>query len=191
MPLEIAEDRAVAGSLLPRPVVDTEHLRCLDRCRRRGTHEPQQGVSAGWHPDRRRQPLACLAAEGEADRRECGTQAMAASGTGGDQRGETFAKRLARAIGGRAEEAAGMDEQGNGTACTREIGDATLVAAVDPATAPMAERTRRRRCGGRDDEREAGDPRADISHMEPTKLRKQGSEVHGGLLREGERCEGV
>jgi hypothetical protein len=143
MPFEIAEEGVVARGLTPRPVVDPEHPRGFALREVRGAHEPQEGIGADRHPESRREALSCLPTERECDRCEGVTQTVAAPGAGGDECGQALPKGHAWAAGSRADEAAGVDKQRDGTPGTREIDDAALIAAVDAVAPTMAQRAAR------------------------------------------------
>ena len=193
VPFEIAQDGAVAGRFPPRPVVDAQHARRRDRARdgtahtRRSKVSPLVGIP--------RVVASRLPASPPSAKPMCASAAaepVAASSTGRDERGQAFAEGPARAVGGRAEEAAGVDHERDRAPATGQIGDAALVAAVDSMAAPMTERAGRRPCGRRGDEGKAETLGADMVDAQPTELREQGGELHRGLLREAERrCEGV
>jgi hypothetical protein len=184
MLFEVTDDRAVARPFAPCPVVDAEDARVSRRRTRCRTDETKDRRTARGHAKRACEACAWSPAEREADACKRCTHAMTGTSTGGGKDGKAFAKRLARAAGIAAKEAAGMDEQRNGVPSAGKIGDAPLIAAMDASREGGADRTQggplRR---GRDDGETVAVGIA-LLEAEPAQLGKPTREQHETLLHE-------
>jgi hypothetical protein len=138
----------------------------------------EQRRVARWHPELVGETVTGLAAEGDADLRERGEQAVAATRTGGDEGGKALTKGPPRAGRGATEEAADVDHEGDGATAAGKIGDATLVAAMDERRGLLTERTGDRvRCRA-GDERETVAFRRNVDDAQPAPLREESGEIH-------------
>jgi hypothetical protein len=86
---------------------------------------------------------ARLPTERHADPDEGGGEVVAAPSTGGDETRQALGEGPLGAVGGAAEEATGVDDEGESAPGAGEIGDAALVARMDGLRGAMAARTPR------------------------------------------------
>lgn len=180
---EITENRAIATPFLPRPVVHTDY-RWRGNAREWGsTHEPQQRIVARRHPEVMGKSRPGFATECETDPGEGSSKGVTAPRTGGNEDRELLTEGTLGAIKGATEEAAGMDQEGDGATAAGEIGDTTLVAAVDGRRGSTAEWATCRtgsRCSGEGNVVAGG---TGVGDMQATPMREEGGEMHRNLLR--------
>ena len=75
--------------------------------------------------------ICCCVPSRRTDPGEGSSEGVTAPRSGGDEGRELLTEGALGAIGGATEEAAGMNQEGDGATATGEIGDMTLVVAVD------------------------------------------------------------
>ncbi|WP_203159561.1 hypothetical protein [Methylobacterium aquaticum] len=96
---QIAQDRAVALTTPPGPIVDAEHPRCAVCLRGRTTsHEAQQRVGADWQAEAPRQACAGLTTERETEVVLKVAEAVSAACAGQSNAGEALGEDMARAV---------------------------------------------------------------------------------------------
>src|SRR5579885_2915195 len=140
MPLQVADNGAVAQPPFIGPVIDPDDRRLPRLGHRRSADEPQKRVGARGHAKRVRQTGPALAAGSEGNLLQGPTQAMAPPRTGRHQLRQAFGEEAARTRWGHTVEPAYLDIQHDAAATQREIRHSTPIAGVLPCGPLLTER---------------------------------------------------
>ncbi len=128
---QIAQDRAVALTAPPGPIIDAEHARCAVCLRGSATsHEAQQRVGADRQAEAPRQACAGFTAERETEVVLEVAEAVSAACAGLSNAGEALGEDTARAMWLRATPSPRLDRDDDAPALPREIGQGAGVARV-------------------------------------------------------------
>jgi len=150
--LEITDDRPVALSLAPGPVIDADHARGLWRLEVGRSDHPQQGIAADRHGQLARQTRARLAAGRKADRQLAFAEAGGASGLRSHRFRQSLGEDPLRALRIHASKPPCVKLNLDNPPMPRQIGEPAHVMAVDAAcsaTAGWTTRFRRLRSGNK------------------------------------------
>jgi len=139
--LQIDDERAVALSSAPSPVVDADDARRRRRRQRRRPDQAQQRVAADQHGQPRRQAGASLTSCAEGDAALCLGKAGCAPHPRQGHCWQALGKDAARALGGRAPEVPDLQVELADTALPRQVAEAADVSAVDTARRTAAKGT--------------------------------------------------
>ncbi len=174
----IDDETSIDTALAQCEVVDTNTLRGADSWQRRGTDEPQEDVGSRRHAKDGGQTCSRLAAEREGDPFEGGVQGMAATASGGDEGREPFREDAAWAARIAAEEAADRKDEREGDAAEGEIGDVSLIVAVDAVGTTIAERAAGSLANRGGSDGDVNVTAAELVDAESGEMRKEGGEAH-------------
>ena len=126
---QIAQDRAVALTAPPGPIIDAEHSRCALCLRGSATsHEAQQRVGADRQAEAPRQACAGFTAERETEVVLEVAEAVSAACAGLGNAGEALGEDTARAMWLRATPSPGLDRDDDAPALPGKVGQGAGVA---------------------------------------------------------------
>jgi len=134
-----SDEVCIRAALVEGEVVYPDTKRHTNLWQWRGTDESEQDIGGSRHAEGGSETCAGLATEGEGNAFKGGAQLVTTAATGSDKGGEALSEDAARAAGVAAAKAPDVKVQDDRHTADREIGDVTVVPAVDAAGASMAE----------------------------------------------------
>jgi hypothetical protein len=170
--LAVDQDGAVVVATPDHEIIDTQHRYRMIRRIRQCPHQPQQGASAGHHPQNRGEPSPGPTGEGQADLRERLSQAVRAAQPAAGQPVDLLRERPHRAARIPADEPADPQPDPGSHSGDRDIGQFTPVAPVHPLRCRAAGQAGRRRGSDAGPQPQTGIRPLDLLDIEGTKVRQ-------------------